>query len=118
MRTIVHFLRALKLGLLLAALIISPGAQEVFIPDAGLNAAIRDSLHKPGGPLTQQDLLSLTNLDASRREIRSIEGLEAAHNLAFIDLNQNHLASFTVPGALTELRAIDLSVNGLTNCVI
>jgi hypothetical protein len=33
-------------------------AQEVSIPDPGLNAAIRDALQKPSGPLTQQDLLS------------------------------------------------------------
>jgi len=39
-------------------------AQEVSIPDPGLNAAVRNALQKPGGPLTEQDLLSLTNLDA------------------------------------------------------
>ena len=42
-------------------------AQEVSIPDPGLNAAIRDALQKPSSPLTQQDLLSLTNLNASSR---------------------------------------------------
>ena len=45
-------------------------AQEVSIPDPGLNAAIREALHKPAGPLTQQDLLSLTVLSASSRNIR------------------------------------------------
>ena len=31
--------------------------QEVSIPDSGLDAAIRDALRKPTGPLTQQDML-------------------------------------------------------------
>ena len=38
-------------------------AQEVPVPDPSLNAAIREALQKPAGPLTEQDLLSLTNLD-------------------------------------------------------
>ena len=37
----------------------------------------RVALQKPFGPLTEQDLLSLTNLDASRRNVSSIAGLEA-----------------------------------------
>ena len=39
-------------------------AQEVFIPDPGLNAAIREALQKPNAPLSPQDLLSLTSLNA------------------------------------------------------
>jgi hypothetical protein len=49
---------------MLACLLFSAGAQEVTVPDPGLNAAIRDALQKPNGPLTEQDLLSLTNLSA------------------------------------------------------
>jgi len=52
------------LGLsLLISLMATAQAQEVSIPDLGLNAAIRDALQKPTGPLTEQDMLSLTNLD-------------------------------------------------------
>ena len=46
------------------------------IPDPGLNAAIRAAVNKASGPLTQEDLVSLTNLDASRHEVESIAGLE------------------------------------------
>lgn len=63
--------------LLLIGLAAPALAQEVSIPDPGLNAAIRDALQKPFDPLTEQDLLRLTNLNASRRNVRSIEGLEA-----------------------------------------
>ena len=85
------------------------------IPDPGLNAAIREALQKPTGPLTQQDLLSLTNLNASSRNVRSIDGLEAARNLVSLDLQINHLTNFSLPGALTNLSTLDLSVNPLTN---
>ena len=40
-------------------------AQEVTIPDPRLNTVIRETLGKPAGPLTQLDMLGLTNLTAS-----------------------------------------------------
>ena len=101
--------------LILSSFIVSAPAQEVSIPDPGLNAAIRDALQKPSGPLTEQDLLSLTNLDASRRNVRSIDGLETARNLASLDLQINRLTNFSLPTQLTNLMALDLSVNPLTN---
>jgi len=48
-------------------------AQQVIIADSGLDAAVRDALQKPTGPLTTQDLLSLTNLNASYRSISSLD---------------------------------------------
>ena len=44
-------------------------AQDVTIPDPNLNTAIRATLGKPAGPLTQADMLSLTNLSAMFRNI-------------------------------------------------
>ena len=64
-------------------------AEEVSIPDPGLNAAIREALQKATGPLMQADLLSLTN-NASQRNISSIVGLEAARNLVSLNLQINH----------------------------
>jgi hypothetical protein len=60
--------------LICAGLLISARAQQVSIPDPGLNAAIRAALQKPTGPLTEQDLLSLTNLNASQRNVSSLQG--------------------------------------------
>jgi flagellin-like protein len=56
-------------------------AQEVYIPDPNLNAVIRATLGKPNGPLTQTDMLGLTNLSAIFRNITNAQGLEAAQNL-------------------------------------
>jgi hypothetical protein len=54
----------------------TPG-QEVLIPDPALNAAVHETLGVTSGPLTQQDLLSLSNLTARNRNIRSLQGLDA-----------------------------------------
>ena len=102
-------------ALLFTSFMASTLAQEVSIPDPGLNAAIRSALHIPAAPLTAQDLLALTNLDASRRHVSSIAGLEAALNLVSLQLQINHLTNLTLPSQLTNLSTLDLSANPLTN---
>ena len=114
MRSIVYFIRLL----LLASIVTSALAQEVSIPDPGLNAAIREALQKPFGPLTQQDLLTLTNLSAGGQQIRSVQGLEAARNLRILDLDNNSLTNFNITSALTNLTILDLFNNHLTNFVL
>src|SRR5258708_29494052 len=89
--------------LVLTSLLATAQAQVVSIPDPGLNAAIRDTLQKPAGPLTAQDLLSLTNLSAVGRSVSSLEGLEAAHNLTTLDLYRNYLTNLTLPAGLSNL---------------
>jgi formylglycine-generating enzyme required for sulfatase activity len=93
-------------------------AQEVTIPDPGLNIAVRNALHKSTGPLTQQDMLALTNLDASRHVVRRIDGLETARNLISLNLEINVLTNVTIPNTLTKLVSLDLLGNSLTNCSI
>ncbi len=117
MKTIIHVIRPLILTILaLTSFTASTQAQEVSIPDPGLNAAIRAALQRPTGPLSEQELLDLTNLDASSRDIRSLEGLEAARNLSVLNLQSNQLANLTFPNGLTNLNILDLSFNPLTNC--
>ena len=60
-------------------------------------------------------MLSLTNLNASSRNISNIVGLEAARNLVSLNLQINRLTSFSLPNTLTNLTALDLSFNSLTN---
>src|SRR5437899_11803643 len=116
MKTVNHLIWPLVLTLLaLATFTTSTLAQTVSIPDAGLNAAIRSALHIPTAPLTAQDLLTLTNLDASRRNVRSTVGLDAACNLVSLNLQLNLLTNFSIPTTLTNLSVLDLSVNHLTN---
>src|SRR5215468_5156791 len=111
MNSIQDFLRLT----VLIGLVASAQAQEVNIPDPGLNAAIRDALQKPTGPLTVPDLLSLTNLDARESGVQSLDGLGAASNLAILHLSYNELKSLTVPSGLTNLHTLNFAYNELTN---
>ena len=106
------------LALTLTSLLVAARAQEIAIPDLGLNTAIREALQKLDGPLTEQDLLTLTNLNASRRDISNTAGLEAACNLITLNLQINRLTNFSIPDTLTRLTVLDVSVNSLTNCSI
>jgi hypothetical protein len=68
-------------AVIFASLAVPARAVQVSIPDPGLNTAIRQALQKPTGPLTDQDLLSLTDLTLRSQSITNLQGLEAAHNL-------------------------------------
>src|SRR6516164_4886668 len=98
MKNIIMMTRPLVPALLvLSCFVASALAQDVIIPDPGLDAAIRDALAKPVGPLTEQDLLRLIVLDASNRNVSSIAGLEAARNLVSLGLQGNRLTNFSLP---------------------
>jgi formylglycine-generating enzyme required for sulfatase activity len=119
MKNIIYNIRPIVLTLLLvASFVTTTQAQEVQIPDPGLNAAIRAALQKPSGPLTQLDMLSLTVLSARSRNIGNLQGLEFAHNLTDLDLESNHLTNLAFPGGLTKLQFLDLSSNPLTNLTL
>jgi formylglycine-generating enzyme required for sulfatase activity len=115
MKSIIRFL---LIAPIFVAFAVSMIAQEVIIPDPGLNAAIRDALQKPNGPLTETDLLSLTFLGVGGRGISNVEGLEAARNLSILDLDNNSITNFPVANVLTNLTILDLFDNQFTSFVL
>lgn len=107
-------IRILTAGVFLA--IVTNGlAQEVSAPGPSLNGAIRDALRKFGGPLTLQDLLRLTNLHSRFRDVRSLKGPSAAHNLTTHYLIGKQLTRVTLPAGLTNLTTLYLCGNKLAN---
>src|SRR5262245_7007718 len=106
---------ALIWAVTLTNFMVSAGAQEVSIPDPGLNAAVRESLQKPSGPLTEQDMLNLTTLRAENRGITNAQGLDAARNLLDLNLDANALRNFVLPTTLTNLIALNLANNQVNN---
>lgn len=113
-----------KLALLLAFLVThfftAAWAAEVLIPDAALKAAIWQSLGRPApvGTLTEEDMLSLTNLNAGGRGVRSLDGIGAARNLTTLELCCNELTSVTLPAGLNSLISLHLENNQLTNLTL
>lgn len=119
MRRILHIIwLGLFTSLVAGSFAVSMRAQEVSIPDPGLNAAVREVLQKPIGPLTEQDLLGLTNLNASCRNVKSLAGLEAARNLLALDLRSNQLTSLTLPPGMSQLGSLLLDGNPLNTLVL
>jgi hypothetical protein len=102
--------RPVALSLVLAGSHHTTPAQEVVIPDPGLQSAIRDALAKPTGPLTETDLLSLTFLSVGGRSITNVQGLEAARNVSILDLDDNSITTFPIADSLTNLSILDLTV--------
>jgi formylglycine-generating enzyme required for sulfatase activity len=103
--------------LLLGEFVPSTLSQEVTIPDPALNALVRATLGVPDGPVTQPDMLRLTNLVATFRNITSLQGLGAARNLTNLVLDDNHLTDLSFLeelSTLTSLAALDLSENDFT----
>src|SRR5690349_19504359 len=127
MNTIVSISRPFVLILLFLTSIASwSWAQEVSIPDPKLNAAVRQALGKPAGPVTQQDMLGLTNLVAVFQGITNVQGLETAVNLISLDLQDNQITNASLLTNLTRLVSLDLGENrfpeftpspGMTNLV-
>ncbi len=130
----------LLINLLLTVGVGFTSAQTVSITDPNLRAAIEDTLGKRGGaPITQTEMATLTELRAPNADITDLAGLEAATNLARLDLgdayvalegrfiNSNSISNLSPLEGLTQLTRLDLEGNqirdlsplaGLINLVI
>ena len=79
---------------------------EIFptlISDRNLAAAVREEL---GTPITRQSLRKLTHLEIPNRRIRSLQGLQHAYNLRYLDLGSEFIQGI---GDVNSNRVSDLS---------
>ncbi len=68
----------------------------VSIPDANLAAVVREALDlTPADAISQLDMLRLSGLEASRRQITDLTGLEHAVNLKGLSLGENQIRDIT-----------------------
>ncbi|MHA2227551.1 MAG: leucine-rich repeat domain-containing protein, partial [Candidatus Hodarchaeales archaeon] len=91
--------------------------------DPNLETAVREALGKPEGAITEQDLLTLTELDAEYRYIYDLTGLEYCKNLEWLHLGRNRITSIEPLSGLVKLKFLDLyesilgNIDPLTNLV-
>jgi hypothetical protein len=86
--------RTRLLVLLACAVVFAGGCSPlVFLPDEGLETAVRVTLSKPLGMLTAADLARITELDARNYGIRSLSGIEYCKNLSWLDLDTNQISN-------------------------
>src|SRR5690606_5662162 len=83
--------------------------------DPALEAALREALNLPEGPLRRSDLQRLTALAAGGRGISDLTGLEYAQNLRVLDLSGNDLTDIDALSGLTALRELYLEDNAISD---
>ena len=93
-----------------------PQGKVVSIPDANLAAAIRGTLRlRPRSAITQRDMLRLTRLEAPKRQITNLTGLEHAVHLRYLDLWENQIRDITPLTGLTRLKRINIWNNQISS---
>ena len=94
----------------------SVSAQTVNIPDANLRAAIAEVLDKPqGARITRDEMARLTRLDANRRDIRDLTGLEHARNLEHLEFNHNQISDISPLAGLIRLHVVEVGENAISD---
>ena len=102
----------LSITLLLLVLLLIGGAsaQVVEIPDPNLKDAVRETLGLAADvPVTQQEMLRLTRIHASRRNITDLSGLEYTTHLKTLSLWGNPISDLSPLANLVELEYLDLA---------
>jgi Leucine-rich repeat (LRR) protein len=87
----------------------------VTFPDPNLEAAIRQTISKPEGPIYGSDLDGLTYLDVSTKNITDLTGLECATSLTHLLLYTNLISDISPLANLTSLTYLDLSGNRISD---
>ena len=100
------------------------GMTQVTIPEGLVNCegmdlednALAGSLFAP--LKFPDDMLALTDLNASKNKLASLGFLTKFPNLRFLDLSNNDFGTLTFPEGLANLEELDLSRNSLTTLTI
>ena len=88
----------------------------VAIPDAELRGVIETTLNKaPSATITQEDMESLTTLQAYGAGIVDLTGLETATNLTFLSLYNNAIVDVSALENLTSLKVLFLNNNQISD---
>jgi Leucine-rich repeat (LRR) protein len=103
------------LALIALFFIIRIADPRVEFKDEGLEKAVRAALGNQNRPIYKDDLLNITLLDASYKEINSLDGIEYLCNLTFLDLKGNNIKDVSPLKKLKKLKDLNLSNNEITD---
>jgi len=93
----------------------SVDALVVSFADAGLEAAIRETVGKPTGDVVDTDLAGITFLDARGRGITTLEGIQYCVDLEWLDLSDNEIIDINALSSLPHVTAVSLRDNEIVN---
>ena len=87
-----------------------------WMPDPNLRVAVRKQLGlNEGEDFTQQQVRTLTTLEADMHDISNLKGLEHVPLLTTLGLKNNRITNLTPLRRLTKLTTLNLSGNGITD---
>ncbi|GAI97944.1 unnamed protein product, partial [marine sediment metagenome] len=87
--------------------------EPVYFADPNLQAAVEKALGVSEPNAT--DMLDLTVLDANKKGIVDLTGLEYATNLTALRLSKNQISDCNAISALTNLKDLNLGYNQITD---
>ncbi|MBG9455703.1 copper amine oxidase [Lysinibacillus sphaericus] len=91
-------------------------SKEVVFADPNLETAIKSLLKKTSEEaVTKLDLETLTDVNLSDKEIKSLQGLEYATNITQLKLSYNHIADISPLKGLTKIRILNLTDNQISS---
>ena len=93
----------------------APEEEPATVPDEALREAVARVLGRSGGTVTEGDLLSLEELDASWSGVSNLAGLSLATNLRRLVLGGNALSDLSELSGLRLLAHLDLSDNAVSD---
>ena len=91
-------------------------AQEEWMPDPNLRRVVQEALELPDDTLlTQIEMRRLTRLDAYRKEITNLTGIEHATNLTWLSFAENQVRDLNPLVELLHLETLYLWGNSISN---
>ena len=88
---------------------------RLLFADANLESAVRETLGRPQGRLTPEDVASLKNLNFHDKDIHSLAGIEYLTALQGLSLRWNQIIDITPLNQLTFLRELALDGNQIVD---
>ena len=89
--------------------------ETVYFADPNLEAAVRDAIGKPTGPIYSSDLVGLTSLSASQKNITDLTGLEHCTSLTVLHLSGNQISDVSPLANLITLTELWLESNQISD---
>lgn len=85
--------------------------EVVTFKDANLESVVRESINKPDGTLYKKDVDKITYLNAERKNIVYLDGIEKLTSLSTACLSANNIKDITPLTQLTSLENLELKKN-------
>ncbi|MFC1712575.1 leucine-rich repeat domain-containing protein [Candidatus Poribacteria bacterium] len=93
--------------------LLTDALRKGLFPDRRIEMAIREAIGKHKGRILESDLEGLTRLDANRRKVIDLSGIEHCTNLQGLYIYDNQLRDINPLSSLTNLRELVLTDGGI-----